>query len=154
MCQIETFVKNNLYRDKLKHSGKITAMETPRSYLEAILHRTAELRKRAGLTQEEMAERLGITRNTYMNYERATQTRMTMMPIHLAEKFCEITGATLQYFLTGREHPVVAAYNALEGQERVIVDKFLGLPAHNPLDDTPMAGLGSGHPLSTLKPRE
>ena len=48
-------------------------------------------RARIGLTQEELAKKLGITRNTYAKYEKYK----TSMRIDMAQKFSSIVGISI-----------------------------------------------------------
>lgn len=48
-------------------------------------------RARIGLTQEELAKKLGITRNTYAKYEKYK----TSMRIDMAQKFSLIVGISI-----------------------------------------------------------
>lgn len=62
--------------------------------------RVIELRERAGFTQEQMADRLGIRQSKYSKYEnRGGTTPPTPMPHIFLARFCEVTGANLKDLL-------------------------------------------------------
>lgn len=46
-----------------------------------------QVRRRAGFTQDQMAEKLGVNRSTYIRMERKPET----FSLERAEKFCEVT---------------------------------------------------------------
>lgn len=60
--------------------------------------RIRSLRKQAHLTQQEMANLLGISRRTYANYERGVHA----MPVEVLVCIADIFDTSLDY-LTGRE---------------------------------------------------
>ena len=60
--------------------------------------RIRALRKREHLTQQEMANLLGISRRTYANYERGVHA----MPVEVLVCIADIFDVSLDY-LTGRE---------------------------------------------------
>lgn len=53
-------------------------------------------RKKLGISQDRMAKKIGVCRETYIKYE-ADPDRMTIE--HL-ERFCEVLGITLMDFLS------------------------------------------------------
>lgn len=63
------------------HNVLVTRTEIKRG----IIQRTREARTRTGLTQEEMAEKLGLGQGTYKNYELSR-----LIPGDLVPQFCEI----------------------------------------------------------------
>jgi len=92
--------------------------------------RTRNARRMSGFNQSDMAESLGIPRPTYANYELDR-----IMDIQLLQKFCELTNTSVEFIVTGRENPVLEAYNRLDpdSKERLAVDQFLRI------DDQPSA---------------
>lgn len=52
-------------------------------------------RTMAGLTQREMAEKLGVTTTTYRNYE----TSVREIPLSLAFKFSDIVGVDIYHII-------------------------------------------------------
>jgi len=72
-------------------------METIQTTREIMFRRIRCLRKRQHVTQCEMAERLGISRRTYANYERGIHA----MPVEVLIVLADIFGTSLDY-LTGR----------------------------------------------------
>ena len=65
-----------------------------------IHQRVRTLRKKAHITQEKMAQRLGISRRTYANYERGIHA----MPVEILVCIADMFGTTLDY-LAGRDMP-------------------------------------------------
>ncbi len=61
-----------------------------------ICQRVREARREAGLTQEEMAELIGVRPRTYQNYER------DRVPFRLLGRIAEVTGRDQEWFLRGR----------------------------------------------------
>jgi len=114
-------------------------MDTPRKIKEQIMRRTAFLRERAKMTQDEIADALGIGRNKYVKYEKIYDDRATTIPVYLIPKFCILTSCSVDFLLTGRENPVLEAYNRLDpdSKERLAVDQFLQI------DDQPSAAAPS-----------
>ena len=64
---------------------------------EIMFRRIRSLRKRQHVTQYEMAERLGVSRRTYANYERGVHS----MPVDVLIVIADIFGTSLDY-LAGR----------------------------------------------------
>lgn len=62
-----------------------------------MFRRIRALRKREHITQFDMAERLGISRRTYANYERGIHA----MPVEALIEIADLFGTSLDY-LTGR----------------------------------------------------
>ena len=58
----------------------------------------AEIRKEAGFTQQEMADKLGISRQTYAKFEADPSTAT----IAQAKRVCEILGEKYQHIFFGR----------------------------------------------------
>ena len=66
-----------------------------------ILHeRIRTLRKKERITQEKMAQRLGISRRTYANYERGIHA----MPVEILVRIADMFSTTLDY-LAGHDMP-------------------------------------------------
>lgn len=72
-------------------------METYQMTREIMFKRIRALRKREHYTQTEMADRLGISRRTYANYERGIHA----MPVEVLVVIADLFGTSLDY-LTGR----------------------------------------------------
>jgi len=62
----------------------------------AFCHRTKMLRESMGLTQEQMAERLGISAAVYQKNEIRTP-----LPHYMLTRFCDVTGLDMWYVVTG-----------------------------------------------------
>lgn len=60
---------------------------TADAYRQGFIQRTREARVQSGLTQEEMAEKLGITQGTYKNYEKNRP-----LPHQYVRQFCDEVG--------------------------------------------------------------
>lgn len=65
-------------------------------FKKAFLRRTKEARIHARLTQEEIAEALGIPQDHYKQYERRTQ-----LPQKHIYRFCLVCGVDLIWFMSG-----------------------------------------------------
>ena len=69
-------------------------------FARALATRVAEWRKRSDLTQEQMADKLGIRQSKYSKYEdRGGGEKPTVMPHIYLERFCEVTGVSLKELL-------------------------------------------------------
>jgi len=66
-------------------------------YRRAILARIKLLREAAGLSQEEMAEKLKVPLDRYRKYESRSP-----LPIYLIEPFAEIVGYSVTFIVTGK----------------------------------------------------
>ncbi len=64
--------------------------------------RIRTLRKKEHITQEKMAQRLGISRRTYANYERGIHA----MPVEILARIADMFSTSLDY-LVGRDLPPV-----------------------------------------------
>lgn len=72
--------------------------------------RTRALRDARGWTAEQMATALGIPPDRYRKYE-----YRSVLPLYLVERFCLITGADIEFFITGRTNrPAINAREAVE----------------------------------------
>ena len=75
----------------------VTKPYTPTTYRRAFVQRVRAARTLASLQPLEMANKLGVPKDTYHRYE----TR-TLLPHHLLEIFCQLTGQDLHWLITGR----------------------------------------------------
>lgn len=64
---------------------------SPARFKKAFLARTKLAREAAGLTQEELAKRLGIRQDKYAKYESRSP-----LPHQYVARFCEVTGEKLE----------------------------------------------------------
>lgn len=65
---------------------------------ENIGKRITEIRKAKKLTQDALAQKMGVSRNTIINYESSFPKCH-----HFLYSFKEVTGASLDYLFTGKE---------------------------------------------------
>lgn len=77
----------------------VTKPYTPTTYRRAFVQRVRAARTLASLNPLEMANLLGVPKDTYHRYE----TR-TLLPHHLLETFCQLVNCDLQWLITGRLH--------------------------------------------------
>jgi transcriptional regulator with XRE-family HTH domain len=70
-----------------------TESELRRQYI----NRTAELRQARGMTQQEMADALGISLDRYKKYE-----QRSVLPPYLLPRFAGIVGKDIGFVVTGR----------------------------------------------------
>ena len=88
------------------------------------MNRIKELRKRRSITQEELAEALGLDHSTIAKYELGTRS----VKIDTIRKMCDYFGCTMDYLMAQPEQPtsddegIIAAYHALNDRDRKIVD--------------------------------
>src|SRR5438445_559797 len=69
-------------------------------FARALATRIIEAREKAGLTQERMADQLGIRQSVYSKYEkRGPNQPPSMMPHIYVARFCEVTGANVKELL-------------------------------------------------------
>lgn len=69
---------------------------------ELFANRVKEARKRVGLNQAELAEKLGVGQNTVSNYENATGGKGSAPKLETAAKMAEVLNVSLDW-LVGRE---------------------------------------------------
>lgn len=70
---------------------------SPRAYRRQFCQRVRAIRESLGLTEAELAEKLGISRDRLHSYERET-----LMPHHLIASLADISGFSVWYILTGK----------------------------------------------------
>lgn len=88
------------------------------------------LRKKAQLTQEEVAKHLNIERQTYCNYENETRTPPLEMIILLADFY----GVTIDYLVKEDGRDGTSFYSAqslLTNTEEVFLNSFRSLSSRN-----------------------
>jgi DNA-binding XRE family transcriptional regulator len=79
------------------HVGRPAKTATPAEYRKQFFQRVKGARALAGLSPAEMADELGLSKDTYYRYE-----ERTMLPHHLIPLFCQICGITVEQLMTGR----------------------------------------------------
>ena len=79
-----------------KPAGRPRKQMTPSAYEEAFRRRVRNARALYTENPKEMARALGVREDTYYRYE-----SRTMLPHHLMQRFCEITGVTLEWLVNG-----------------------------------------------------
>lgn len=92
-CHTE-YMTNRLRKEEVARQSVKWRPPQPSKFKKAFLSRIKLARDGAGLTQEQMAERLGIQQGKYAKYE----TR-SFMPHELLHKFSEITHEPLEKLL-------------------------------------------------------
>ena len=75
--------------------------------------RILNLRKKSGLSQEELAEKLGVSRQSVSKWE----TGNVMPDIDKAVAMCELFGVSTDYLLKGKEDHTGAVYNNVVEEE-------------------------------------
>lgn len=90
--------------------------------LEAIKKRCAKLVKEYG-DQEGLAAILGVSRSTVAHYA----TERSPIQLENIDLFCQTMGVSVQWLITGKEHPLVEAYQKLTPDDQRIADKVLGV---------------------------
>jgi transcriptional regulator with XRE-family HTH domain len=75
----------------------------PEPYRNSFVARVREAREKANYLQTEIAELLGTTQPTYSKYEGRMNEPSTLLPHHLIEKFCALTGVTIEWLITGAD---------------------------------------------------
>lgn len=114
-------------RDKKASSIQTSGMAGKRKkqltgFEKSIIQRTRQARGAIDLNQNKIAEAMGIPRATYANYETDR-----LMDIELMPAFCKITGISIEFLLTGAEHPLVEAYSSATPDDKRLADKVLGV---------------------------
>lgn len=70
------------------------------------VRRVLQLREDSGLTQQQMADRLGVSRDTYSKYE-----ARSLLPHYLVADFARICGVSVDFVMTGRPGGAAHAEN-------------------------------------------
>jgi len=72
--------------------------KTEKNFNNRLYKRTQSCRKKTTYTQEQMAEKLGITFFAYQKYEIRSPIKHYLIP-----SFCKITNTNVNFLLTGEE---------------------------------------------------
>ncbi|NFO40345.1 helix-turn-helix transcriptional regulator [Clostridium botulinum] len=90
-----------------------------------------DIRKNLGLTQEEFAKKLGISRSYYSDIERG---RLKGTNVKIISKLSDVTGKPMEYFL-GKDIEV-KQYDILDSALDVLIEKNIIDNDGNILDET------------------
>lgn len=77
--------------------------------------RLLSLRKKRGLSQQEISKRLGVARTTYASYEQGTREP----DIGTLQKLADFFEEDLNWLITGERNNV-----SLDDQKRILLDRF------------------------------
>jgi transcriptional regulator with XRE-family HTH domain len=88
-------------------------------------HRIKRLRKRAGLTQEQLAKRVGVSRSAVALWE--TENTKTLRPEHLFAA-ADALGVDPR-FLSNGTIPVASSFAELPPNTRTMIESYLKLPS-------------------------
>lgn len=94
-----------------KPIGRPRKQMAPSAYEEAFRRRVRNARALYTEEPKTMARALGVREDTYYRYE----TR-TMLPHHLIERFCELTGVTVDWLMKG-PRPGQPSHTGISAQE-------------------------------------
>lgn len=81
-----------------------------------------ELRKEMGLTQENFAKRLGVSRSTVKDLENGNNKGGNLK---LLEKLCEVTGKNISFFLDNGAEIKIAQYEILDDTISMLIKNGL-----------------------------
>lgn len=102
-------------------------MESQEERISKIRERCKALIKKATASgetrQEDIARALGIGENAFRQYA----TGRTAVPLSHLEPFCEYMGVSIEYVITGKENPILEAYNGLDDEDKLLANKVLGI---------------------------
>lgn len=90
--------------------------------LDQIKKRCARLIKEHG-DQEGLAKILGVSRSTVAHYA----TERSPVQVDNLETFCQVMGVSVQWLVTGKDHPLVEAYKAASPDDQRLTEKLLGI---------------------------
>lgn len=77
---------------------------------------------------------LGVSRSTIAHYS----TGRSPVQIENLELFCDIMGVSVQWLVTGQEHPLVEAYNKATPDDKRLAEKVLDVANIVPVKKTAM----------------
>ena len=102
----------------------------------AFKERLKEKRKEAGISQAELAARVGVTSRTIQNYELGTRKPQNM---EVVQRMADVLGTTTDYLLGNADRRILAAY-ATGGAKaardvETLVSEISGLFAGGELDE-------------------
>jgi transcriptional regulator with XRE-family HTH domain len=102
----------------------------------AFKERLKEKRKEAGISQAELAARVGVTSRTIQNYELGTRKPQNM---EVVQRMADVLGTTTDYLLGNADRQILAAYakggaKAARDVEE-LVSEISGLFAGGELDE-------------------
>ena len=91
------------------------------------MNRIKELRRKAGLSQKELGEAIGVNHSAIARYELGNRT----VSVATARRLCDVFGCSMEYLFGQPEAAaledaaVLEAYHALSAKDRKIVDTIL-----------------------------
>lgn len=91
-------------------------------------YRLRTLREAKGLSQREVAERIGMTRTAYNKYERGTSR-----PVRKLDELTSLFGVTTDYLLGKDATSFENQLSGLAAHDYDQIQKYLGLSAENKL---------------------
>ena len=92
-----------------------------------LANRMRELRKSAGLTQDEIAKHLNIERQTYCNYENENRTP----PLEIILLLADFYKISTDYLLRENKQAAPCAFYSLSAAEEAYLKSFRSLSAQN-----------------------
>lgn len=102
----------------------------------AFKERLKEKRKEAGLSQAELATRVGVTSRTIQNYELGTRKPQN---VEVVQKLADVLNTTTDYLLGNADRQILAAYvrggSKAARDVEVLVSEISGLFAGGELDE-------------------
>jgi transcriptional regulator with XRE-family HTH domain len=102
----------------------------------AFKERLKEKRKEAGISQAELAARVGVTSRTIQNYELGTRKPQNM---EVVQRMADVLGTTTDYLLGNADRRILAAYakgGAKAARDvEALVSELSGLFAGGELDE-------------------
>ena len=93
----------------------------------AFKERLKEKRKEAGLSQAELAARVGVTSRTIQNYELGTRKPQN---VEVVQKLADVLNTTTDYLLGNADRQILAAYVRGGSKAARDVEELVSAPRH------------------------